>query len=92
MDRKELINLLQQGEQSVNQLALRFGVKQKDLVDEIKHVQKTARREGLVLEIIPAQCRKCGFKFKRDKIDKPGKCPQCKATWIAEPRFRLVPS
>ena len=92
MNRKELIALLQEGEHSVNELALRFGIKPKDIVEDIGHIQKTIRREGFSLEIIPAQCRKCGFKFKKDKIDKPGKCPRCKSTWIAEPRFRLTAS
>ena len=36
-----------------------------------------------------AECRKCGFRFDEDKITKPGKCPECRETWIREPRVGL---
>ncbi len=89
MYRKELIELLKKETSTVSELARRFEVKPKDIEEELEHIRKSIKKEGLTLKITPAQCRKCGFVFNRDKLDKPGKCPKCKGTWIKEPEFRI---
>ncbi len=89
MYRKELIDLLKKETLTAQELAKHFDVKQKDIEDELEHIFKSIKKEGMKLKITPAQCRKCGFTFKRDKMDKPGKCPECKGTWIAAPRFHI---
>jgi len=92
MYRKELIELLQEKEWTVRELAARFGVPGREIESELEHVRRTLRREGLRLEVEPARCRKCGFVFRKETLGKPGKCPECRSTWIAEPRIRIVPS
>ena len=89
MYRKELIELLQQQTSTVNELARRFQVRPKEIEEELEHIRKSVKKEGLTLKITPAECRKCGFVFNRDKVDKPGKCPKCKSTWIREPELRI---
>ncbi len=89
MYRKELIELLKQQTTTVGELANRFKVRPKEFEEELEHIRKSIKKEGLILKITPAECRKCGFIFNRDKIDKPGKCPNCKGTWIKEPELRI---
>ncbi len=92
MYRKKLIELLQEKEWTVRELAGRFGVDEREIETELEHVRRSLKREGLRLEVEPARCRKCGFVFRKETLSKPGKCPECRSTWIAEPRVRIVPS
>lgn len=89
MYRKELIEYLQHHKSSISELARQFEAKPADIIEEMEHIRKTLRHEGLRMRITPASCRKCHFVFNRDKLDKPGKCPKCKSTWIQEPEFLL---
>ena len=33
---------------------------------------------------------KCGFVFAAQKLLKPGKCPQCRSTWLEEPVIEII--
>ena len=90
MFRKEIVEFLQQEPATASELAVRYECRPKEIEEELEHIRKSIRNENLVLEIVPARCRKCGFNFSTDKLAKPGKCPQCKGTWIEEPEFRIV--
>jgi len=89
MYRKGLIGILKDHPASVRQLALQLGVPQKELEDDLRHLLKSLRNLPGKAEITPAQCRKCGFVFNKDKLHKPGKCPACHGTWISEPLIRV---
>ncbi len=89
MYRKELSELLKQKRLTAQELARHFDVRQKDIEDELEHIFKSIKKEGVRLVVDPARCRKCDFTFKRDKLDKPGKCPSCKSTWIAPAVFHI---
>ncbi len=90
MYRKEMIELLKEGHATVSDLARRFECDKKDIEEDLEHIRKTLRKEGMTLKITPAVCKKCGFNFSKDKVGKPSKCPKCRSTWIAEPSFRIV--
>ncbi len=89
MFRKELVELLKQQTTTASELARRFEVRPKAIEEELEHIRKSVKQEGMMLKITPARCRKCDFIFNRDKISKPGKCPKCKGTWIKEPEFHI---
>jgi predicted Zn-ribbon and HTH transcriptional regulator len=90
MFRKGLINMLLDNPHSLVEIAKALDVPPKDVEDDLHHLQKSMKRSGYKLVIQPAECRKCGFKFKKDKLHKPGKCPQCHETWIQEPLIEVV--
>jgi len=52
---------------------------------------RSARAAGHRVIIEPAKCRSCGFTFGDEKLSKPGKCPQCKSTWLYEAQIRVEP-
>jgi len=60
-----------------------------DLADDLEHLKKSLRREGLKLLVEPAACQKCGFVFTKGRLVKPGRCPKCRSTWIDEPRVGI---
>ncbi|WP_297464924.1 transcriptional regulator [Thermococcus sp.] len=90
--RQRIIKLLEERDYSPSELALALDMRgkgaKKVILEDLKAIQKTLRREGKVLLIKPAECRKCGFLFPPE-IKVPSRCPRCKSEWIEEPRFRI---
>lgn len=81
--RQEVLQLLEYDELTVGELSKKIGKSEKELYDHLEHL---VGFKSLV--IIPAECLKCGYVFeKREKVKKPGKCPQCKNTYIKQPMF-----
>lgn len=63
---------------------------EKDIENHLAHLRKSLRSEGLRLETLPAECRGCGFLFrKRERLRPPGRCPLCKGEAISDPAFRV---
>ena len=74
----------------VEAIAHTLGVTKQEVEEDLHHLQKSLKRSEYKLIIHPAVCRKCGFTFHKEKLHKPGKCPQCHATWIEEPLIEVV--
>jgi len=70
-------------------IARRFGVPPAEVLEDLRHIDRTLRHEHARLRIEPAVCRKCGFVFRADRPSKPGKCPRCRGTWISEPEVSI---
>ena len=90
MFRKDLTDLLLDQPRSVAELAECLEMKPKEIEDDLKHLLRSIRHEPYRAVIEPATCQHCGFTFAKDRLRKPGKCPQCKHTWIREPRISLA--
>jgi hypothetical protein len=89
MFRKGLLELLRTEPRSVADVAHQLKLEPKDVEDDLRHLIKSVKHTGYRVIVIPAQCRHCGFRFHSDKLHKPGKCPQCHATWISPPLIRI---
>lgn len=90
MFRKDLIDLLAGNFMSAREIARMARVSPRDVEDDLRHLIKSLKHSERKLEVRPARCRKCGMEFGRDKLHKPSRCPQCKSTWIEEPRVRII--
>jgi hypothetical protein len=54
-----------------------------------EHLEHLRRSDPDAFEIDPAACLACEFTFaSRRRINKPGRCPRCRAERIEPPRFR----
>jgi len=89
MFRKELLELLLRGPRSVADIAAQLELEPRDVEDDLRHLLKSVRPNGYRITITPARCRHCGFRFKADKLHKPGKCPLCRETWISPPLIHI---
>jgi SHS2 domain-containing protein/predicted Zn-ribbon and HTH transcriptional regulator len=87
--RRDLIPLLLDQPRTLTQLAREVRSTPRDLAGDLAHLLRSLAHTEFAAEITPARCRKCGFTFDPDKLLKPAKCPQCRGTWIAEPRIAL---
>ncbi|MCK5426395.1 MAG: transcriptional regulator [Thermodesulfovibrionia bacterium] len=75
---------------SAKEISAHVSVSEKEVYEHLDHIQKTVNKSGFTLIITPAECRKCGFVFrKREKMKKPGKCPVCRGELIKEPLFSI---
>ncbi len=90
--RQRIISLLEERDYSVSELAMALELRGRGskrlILEELKVIQRIVKRDGKVLLIKPAECRKCGFVFKPE-INIPSRCPRCKSEWIEEPRFKI---
>lgn len=88
--RKDLLGILSAQPRSVSSLARELGLTRGDVEDDLRHLIRSARAAGHRIAIEPARCRACGFTFGEDKLAKPGKCPQCRGTWLYEAQIHIA--
>lgn len=86
--RRQLIELLSSEPRSVSSLARELGVTRGDLEDDLRHALRSARAAGCQIDVLPARCKACGFVFDAEKLRKPSRCPECRATRLFEPMIR----
>ena len=89
MFRKDLLQILSAQPRSVSSLARELGLKRADVEEDLRHMIRSARAARHTIVVEPARCRSCGFTFGEEKLSKPGKCPQCRGTWIYEAQVRV---
>jgi predicted Zn-ribbon and HTH transcriptional regulator len=90
--RRKILSLLSGTPLSALQISARAGIPEKEVYAHLPHVKKTAGRLGKRLLVIPAECNACGFSFrKRERPDKPGRCPVCRGESISPPWFAVGP-
>jgi len=88
--RQEIISALMERALSVREISAEVRISEKEVVDHLEHIRIAVRKSKGRLLIIPAECKKCGFKFKkRERLTKPGKCPICRNKYIQEPHFSI---
>ena len=91
--RARLRGLLQQGAATVRELSQQAGLAEREVLHHLEHLGQSARGRGERLVVQPASCIGCGFVFEdRQRVAKPGRCPACRGTRIALPRFSLEAS
>lgn len=89
MFRKHLLELLSEEPRSVSRVARALGLSRGDVEDDLRHMIRSARAAGHLVEILPARCRSCDFTFGEDKLAKPGRCPSCKRSRIFEAQIAV---
>ncbi len=88
--RQKIISVIEDKTSSAKEISADVRVSEKEVYGHLEHIQKTINKRELHLAITPAECKKCGFVFrKRDRLKKPGKCPVCRRESIQEPLFSI---
>ena len=87
--RKRLLELLAEEPRSISRLARELGLSRGDVEEDLRHMIRSARAQGHRIVVLPARCRTCGFTFGEEKLSKPGKCPECRASRILEPQISV---
>jgi len=80
--------LLRNAAVTPREISAAVGIREKEVARHLEHIRKSLHGGPEQLMVEPAACRKCGFVFaKRERLDRPGRCPVCRGESIAEPRF-----
>lgn len=88
--RRRIRGLLEERPYTAKELSFAARLPEKDVEGHLERLRKSLHAEGRRLAQIPAECRGCGFVFrKRDRFKSPGRCPICKGESIADPSFRI---
>jgi predicted Zn-ribbon and HTH transcriptional regulator len=88
--RREIVSAIEGRTLTARDISHEARVPEKDVCGHLVHIRKTLGKGGRELVVIPAECDKCGFVFKkRERLTRPGRCPVCRATTIREPEFGL---
>jgi hypothetical protein len=88
--RKDIVSRLDGRTLSAKEISGAVGVREKEVYEHLDHIRKSLERGKSRLKIHPAECKKCGFVFKkRERIKKPGKCPLCHGQSIDDPLFSI---
>jgi len=88
--RQKIISLLGGQALSAKEISADAGVSEGEVYEHLEHIQRSFNKREHNLIITPAQCKKCGFVFrKRERLTKPGKCPICKSESIQQPLFSI---
>lgn len=88
--RHAIMALLVEGPISAKEISAAVGLPEKEVSNHLEHIHRSLHATGAVLEVEPAECRKCGFVFaKRERMTSPGKCPVCRNEAICDPLFSI---
>jgi len=91
--RQRLMRWLERGEHDFEDLRVGLQISGRRLEEELRHVERTARRHGKRLKVTPPRCGDCGFDFPgraRKHLHVPGRCPKCQGERIEPPTFRVA--
>ncbi len=88
--RRGIISALEKMPCSSKELSSKAGIPEKQVYGHLEHIRKTAAATRRRLIVTPAECKKCGFVFrKRERFKKPGRCPVCRGESIREPLYSI---
>jgi hypothetical protein len=88
--RRRIRDLLAEGPLTAREISTAVRRPEKEIAGHLEHLRKTLHSEGRRLVQIPAECRGCGFVFrKRERMKAPGRCPVCHGESISDPSFLL---
>lgn len=88
--RQRIAVLLREGPAGISEISVGAGVSERQVPVHLEHLKKSLKSSGERLAVRSAYCRSCDFEFsKRERMSKPGRCPICKSTRIAEPVFSI---
>ncbi len=89
--RQQIVALLQAEEMTPRQLAQAMGLREKELGDHLNHIRRSLSAQGRKLRVRPAECPACGYIFRdRRRLAAPSRCPECKATRLDPPGYRIA--
>jgi len=89
--RRRILSLLSGHSLTARQISAEVGIPEREAYAHMPHVKRTVARLGGRLAVTPAECRQCGYVFrKRERPNRPGRCPVCRGESISEPLFAVL--
>ncbi len=88
--RQEIMESMTGQSLSAKDISMRVRIPEKEVYGHLEHIRMSTGGGKHEFVVTPAQCKKCGFQFKkRDRLSKPGRCPVCRSETIEVPLFSI---
>lgn len=87
--RERIIDRLREDPLQAGAIANEFDITTKEALSHVEHISKSLAESSDQLLVAPPECRECGFDEFDDLINRPSRCPDCKAESVEEPMFRV---
>jgi transcriptional regulator len=88
--RQQITALLRTQEMGARELSQALAVSEREVYGHLEHIARSLSSQGQTLRVRQPRCRKCGFVFQdRQRLTRPGRCPQCKQGHLESPRFQI---
>ena len=88
--RQRIIELLEGEELGAREISQTVRISEKEVYEHLDHVARSLKGQGRKLILQPSECLSCGYIFRdRKRLTPPGRCPQCRATHIQPPQYRI---
>lgn len=89
--RQQIMDLLHQEELTTLEISQAVGVAEREVPFHLEHVSRSLAKQGKKLVIEPYACLGCGYIFRdRKRLQRPGRCPRCKASHIKMATFTIT--
>ncbi len=90
--RQEIAAALRKRAWTFEQLRHAFQCNAHELEDDLRHVERSARRGAGKLRVEPCRCEACGFVFRNLEprhFHPPSRCPKCRSEEIFPAAFQI---
>jgi hypothetical protein len=89
--RRRIISLLWKEELDARGLSRELGIKEKEVYEHLRHVERSVAAAGGRFITTPSECLLCGYVFEdRRRLNRPSRCPVCRRSKLQSPSFRVV--
>ncbi|MCJ7771895.1 MAG: transcriptional regulator, partial [Desulfobacterales bacterium] len=79
--RQQMIDLLTEEAMGVRELSQALGIKEKEVLEHLPHIEKSVKSMNKKIVFTPSSCLACGFVFEdRKRFSRPSRCPRCRDT------------
>lgn len=80
------------GPKSARELSVELHVSEREVLRHLEHLARSLKDDPAKLIVGPPECLACGFVFrKRERLDRPSRCPVCRSERLSAARFSVEP-
>jgi predicted Zn-ribbon and HTH transcriptional regulator len=84
---------LREEPKTARELSRELGLSEREVLHHLEHLKRSLREDGAKLVVNPPACLACGFGFrKRERLDRPSRCPVCRNERLSSARFSVKPA
>lgn len=79
--------------QTARELSRELGLSEREVLRHLMHLERSLRDNAAALVVDPPACLACEFVFrKRERLDRPSRCPVCRHERLSSARFSVKPA
>lgn len=84
---------LRGGPKAARELSGELRLSEREVLRHLEHLERSLKEEGAKLIVEPPACLACGFVFrKRERLNRPSRCPVCRGERLSSARFSVEPA